>query len=167
MSRLPIVTFLYQQIAINLSHNNISSLEYKSFQALGNITELDLSHNQLSTVKSFVFEECDCTVFKLNHNLISNLSNIDIFANLTGLRMLNLSHNFITEINRKHFTTKKLYELDTIDLSYNNISELSGSVFEKFLSVRLINLTHNSLRKIGKCQVFFIIRRCEVRYWQF
>ena len=132
-----------------MNNNNISYIENKSFQELQNITELDLSYNQLTNLKANIFDECDCTIFKLNHNQISNLSNLDIFANLTGMRVLNLSNNYITELNRKHFTNKKLYELNTIDLSYNNITEISGNVFEKFVSIRLINLSHNVIRKIG------------------
>lgn len=110
---------------------------------------MDLSHNRLQNVQSHIFDESDCTVFKLNHNLIKNLSNVDIFTNLTGMRVLNLSHNVIGEINRKHFTTKKLFELQTIDLSYNNITDISGNVFEKFVSIRSINLTRNFINKIS------------------
>ena len=141
--------YFHLQIAIKLGYNNISSIEFRSFQELQNITELDLSNNRIENLKANIFEECDCTIFRLNNNLISNLSHVDIFANLTGMRHLNLSYNFITELGRKHFTTKKLYELSEIDLSHNNISDLTGNVFEKFVSIRSIDLSYNSLTKIG------------------
>ena len=66
--------------------------------------------------------------------------------NMTGLRVLNVSYNFITDIPKNTFP--KLYELHTIDASNNMISEISNAVFMPLFSLRSLNLSHNSLEKI-------------------
>lgn len=65
---------------------------------------------------------------------------------MTGLKILNVSHNEITTIPKKTFP--KLYELHTIDLSYNNVSDIFNSVFQTLFSLRFLNLSHNHLESI-------------------
>jgi len=65
---------------------------------------------------------------------------------MSGLRVLNASHNSITEIPKNCFP--KLYELHTIDVSYNNISIIFNGVFQTLFSLRSINLAHNSMQEI-------------------
>ncbi|CAH2011462.1 unnamed protein product [Acanthoscelides obtectus] len=63
--------------------------------------------------------------------------------NMTGIKVLNVSHNLITTVPRKTFP--KLYELHTIDLSYNKLTDIFNSVFQTLFSLRYLNLSHNSL----------------------
>lgn len=65
---------------------------------------------------------------------------------MTGLKILNVSHNAITTIPKKTFP--KLYELHTIDLSYNNLSDIFNAVFQTLFSLRTLDLSHNSLETI-------------------
>lgn len=65
---------------------------------------------------------------------------------MTGLKILNVSHNHITNIPRKTFP--KLYELHTIDLSHNNLSDIFNSVFQTLFSLRFLDLSHNSMEAI-------------------
>lgn len=65
---------------------------------------------------------------------------------MTGIKILNASHNLITTIPKGTFP--KLYELHTIDLSHNNLSSIFNSVFQPLFSLRLLNLSHNSLESI-------------------
>ncbi|UYV71104.1 hypothetical protein LAZ67_8001720 [Cordylochernes scorpioides] len=136
------------QVFIDLSHNNISYIGPSAFQELSNVSILDLSHNNIAEMEIGAFENSDVNFLLLNHNNITDLGKIPM-ANLTGIKFLNVTHNFIQNLHRRVFTPKKLYELHTVDLSYNNISQLSGSVFEKLASVRTINLSHNNLTKLG------------------
>jgi Leucine-rich repeat (LRR) protein len=52
----------------------------------------------------------------------------------------------IVDIPKKTFP--KLYELHTIDFSYNNISQIGKGVFTNLLSLRQLNFTHNHLVEI-------------------
>lgn len=65
---------------------------------------------------------------------------------MTGLKILNVSHNQITTVPKKTFP--KLYELHTIDLSHNNVSDVFNSVFQTLFSLRFLNLSHNHLESI-------------------
>ncbi|XP_053213413.1 protein artichoke-like [Panonychus citri] len=136
------------KVAIDLSYNSIEKIEPGSFLDVANVTTLDLSHNNISGIPNLAFENSDVTNLLLNHNFIVDSTKI-LISNLTGIKMLNLSHNQITDLNRKSLSTGKLYELETIDLSNNFIKDLTGSIFEKFQSIRELRLNNNKLRKIG------------------
>src|SRR5207244_3183512 len=117
------------KIDIILSHNNISFIPRSAFTGCANISMLDLSYNNVSRIHSEAFLDSDVTQLILNHNKISNLTLLPI-ANLTGIRFLNISYNEITRVDRKSFGLKqntKLYEAAIIDLSFNKLTELSGS----------------------------------------
>jgi len=66
--------------------------------------------------------------------------------NMTGMKVLNVSHNLIHSVPRQTFP--KLYELHTIDISHNNLSEIHNAVFQTLFSLRFLNMSHNSLEKI-------------------
>lgn len=65
---------------------------------------------------------------------------------MTGLKILNVSHNEITNISKNTFP--KLYELHTIDFSYNNITTIFNSVFQVLFSLRYLNMSNNHLESI-------------------
>lgn len=65
---------------------------------------------------------------------------------MTGLKILNVSHNHIVDIPKNTFP--KLYELHTIDLAYNNLSIISNAVFQTLFSLRNLNMSYNSLESI-------------------
>lgn len=65
---------------------------------------------------------------------------------MTGIRILNVSYNQIVTIPKQ--TVLKLFELNTIDASHNNISEIADNVFQPALSLRFLNLSYNSLEKL-------------------
>lgn len=65
---------------------------------------------------------------------------------MTGLRILNVSHNLITDIPRNTFP--KLYELHTIDFAYNKINSISNAVFQTLFSLRTLDFSYNSLDSI-------------------
>jgi len=139
------------KIDIILSHNNISLIPRSAFTGCANISMLDLSYNNISRIHSEAFLDSDVTQLVLNHNKISNLTLLPI-ANLPGIRFLNLSYNEITRVDLKSFGLKqntKLYEAAVIDLSFNKLTELSGSMFEKFWALRYLNLSNNHFIRLG------------------
>lgn len=65
---------------------------------------------------------------------------------MTGIKVLNVSHNLITTIPKKTFP--KLYELHTIDLSHNHLTDIFNSIFQSLFSLRTLNMSHNDLESI-------------------
>ncbi|CAG7828903.1 unnamed protein product [Allacma fusca] len=125
LGRLPVVFDLL------LAHNNISEIAPKAFEGLLQLLRLDLSYNDLSTIP------------------------VGAFAGLVSLRKLNLSHNHLqrTENGEKSIFDENL-SLETIDLSYNKISEIYYNTFpeNRWIPYKIynINLSHNMLMYIGR-----------------
>lgn len=65
---------------------------------------------------------------------------------MTGLKILNVSYNQITEIPKNTFP--KLYELHTIDMSHNNLTTIANAVFQTLFSLRNLNLSYNAMEQI-------------------
>lgn len=139
------------RIEINLSHNNLSVIPRNAFVEVMNISTLDLSHNRLTRIHNEAFSESDVCNLYLQNNAFVNSSYIPL-GNLTGLTNFNVSFNNLTSINRKSFgltQNVKLYQTAVIDLSFNRINEISGSMFEKFWALRYLNISNNSLKRLG------------------
>lgn len=136
-------------VDIDLSHNKLTRIFYWAFHEISNITKLNLSHNLLvDGISLIAFEQVDCAQLDLSYNLIEDISKIPI-SNFTGIRILDISHNQITELNKKSFTQKiPLYELQVVDASHNNISQITGNILERLRSIRSLDLSHNSLRRL-------------------
>lgn len=66
---------------------------------------------------------------------------------MTGLKLLNVSHNKIQNIPKNTFP--KLYELHTIDMASNEITTISNGVFQTLVSLRNLNLSNNWISEIN------------------
>lgn len=65
------------QASINISHNNLETIQPKAFENCVNITVLDLSFNRLTNFSKNVFDETTfATVFQLSHNFLTNLAHV-------------------------------------------------------------------------------------------
>ncbi|KAG1656692.1 Leucine-rich repeat-containing protein 15 [Nymphon striatum] len=125
----------------------INELHSGAFVELANITELDLSYNNLSKIPEECFVTSDMTKLVLNYNQFEDASNIPI-QNLSSIKILQINHNPLTKLPKHSFTSKKMYELHTLDLSQNKIKEIASGVLENFGVIRFINISHNSIEKI-------------------
>ncbi|KAJ4443851.1 hypothetical protein ANN_05638 [Periplaneta americana] len=133
-------------VRINLSHNAIERIESGAFENCANITLLDLSHNNISSIPRTAFDSTTYALeLTLTHNLLTDLSQVPLH-NMTGLKILNVSHNLIEKVPRNTFP--KLYELHTVDLSHNRIRDIWNSVFQSLFSLRFLNLSHNALAAV-------------------
>ncbi|CAH0553374.1 unnamed protein product [Brassicogethes aeneus] len=88
--------------SLNLRNNLLSSIDKFAFTTLTNVKELDLSYNKLLL-------EIDPQFY------------IGVFSNFKDLVSLNLSHNLMESMDN----IPPSVHLKTIDMSYNNIKELS------------------------------------------
>lgn len=86
------------------------------------------------------------SMLKMTFTLIDTFLLQVPLANMTGLKVLNVSYNEITVIPRNTFP--KLYELHTIDLSHNKLSNIAIAVFQVLFSLRNLLFSHNSLEDI-------------------
>ncbi|XP_060808775.1 toll-like receptor 7 [Amyelois transitella] len=138
-------TDLYLSV-VNISHNQLVTVERGAFQNCNNMTVLDLRYNKLEEIPRGAFDE-NSYAFELNiaYNYIRDFSQIPI-QNMTGIRILNASYNQIESIPKMAFP--KLYELHTVDVSHNKLSDVFSGVFQNLFSLRYLNLSHNDLEQI-------------------
>jgi hypothetical protein len=110
-----------------------------------NLTTLDLSKNDITTLNNTNFSCLKKLVnLKLNYNNISMISS-DAFDNLTNLTTLYLQNNKINEIPKGLFNTG-LISLKNIYLSYNLLTSME--LWPTYLSnIMFIDLKYNSIQK--------------------
>lgn len=111
---------------------------------------LDLSRNNVVTIQPEMFAQlsrlqCLC----LSHNSISQAVNGSQFVPLTGLRVLDLSHNKLDLYHGRSFT--ELPRLEALDLSYNSQPfSMRGvghnlSFVAQLPALRYLSLAHNDI----------------------
>nr|AGS09139.1 toll-like receptor 9 [Sus scrofa] len=111
---------------------------------------LDLSRNNLVTIQSEMFARLprlEC--LRLSHNSISQAVNGSQFVLLTSLRVLDLSHNKLDLYHGRSFT--ELPRLEALDLSYNSQPfTMQGvghnlSFVAQLPALRYLSLAHNDI----------------------
>ncbi|XP_063596963.1 chaoptin-like [Penaeus indicus] len=133
-------------VAINMSHNEITTFDDGAFVNTLNVTVLDLSYNSITAIPKEVFpgEQSYMTELRLQYNNLTNLGNLTM--HFPGIKILNVSYNQIENIPRRMFP--KLYELHTIDASHNRINSIERGVFTTLFSIRNINLSYNDIGRL-------------------
>jgi Leucine-rich repeat (LRR) protein len=85
----------------------------------------------------------ECRVYLLFHQTdILRLENLWQFSNL---RRLQLDNNIIEEIPAEALAS--LTQLEWLDLSFNNIEEISG--LDNLVQLRDLSLAHNRIKTVG------------------
>lgn len=152
-----------------LQTNNIANLE-KTLDYLVNITEIDLSQNNISSVsdvclgslpqllslhmeENWIQELSDSCLsslsslqeFYINHNLIFSISP-RAFQGLSRLTRLHLNSNRLTSVNSQWF--QHLPNLEILMLGENPILQLSDMNFEPLTNLRSLVLAKMNLTEI-------------------
>ncbi|XP_029098951.1 toll-like receptor 9 isoform X3 [Monodon monoceros] len=111
---------------------------------------LDLSRNNLVTIQPEMFARLSrLQCLRLSHNSISQAVNGSQFVPLTSLRVLDLSHNKLDLYHGSSFT--ELPRLEALDLSYNSQPfSMQGvghnlSFVAQLRSLRYLSLAHNDI----------------------
>ena len=133
--------------SINLNHNNISVLDPLKKASFKYLTNLILSNNQISNLDSLAkvpFKSLD--KLNLSGNLITDL---EVFKNVPfkSLTYLNISGNEITD-ETLSLNKINLPNLNVLDLSHNNISDISGLESNQYQKLKMLNLGKNHISNI-------------------
>lgn len=113
---------------LSLAYNAIDQILGDDFGELTSLVELDLSHNLISDLTEEPFSNMTkLEVLKLNNNRIKDLNGA--VNNLQNLKHLYLKGNQIQNINDQ--SLKIIYDLETFDISYNELESLTSVVFSR------------------------------------
>nr|AFC95889.1 toll-like receptor 22 [Siniperca chuatsi] len=149
---------------LDLSRNNITSLECHDFANLTKLRHLSLYLNSISALKGCIFKDLiRLEVLKLQTNQIFKLNGA-FKKYLTNLRQLHLNENKLTAINYGEF--QGLKSLQNLSLHENQISELQNGCFIGLTSLTDIKLQSNNIKinGINKCFNDLInLRRLDLR----
>lgn len=106
----------------------------------GTLSELDLSHNEITHLPADMFESSRrIRVIDASNNFLKEI-HASVFKNLNSLEILNLSNNKIISIE-----SIILPSLRILDLSNNSITDLDFGFDKAYPQLTDLNLSHNNL----------------------
>uniref|UniRef100_A0A8C5BD78 Toll-like receptor 13 n=1 Tax=Gadus morhua TaxID=8049 RepID=A0A8C5BD78_GADMO len=110
--------------SIDLSRNNISTLNKTDLKNVPNLLRLDLTRNRISKIESSTFVvQISLKVLILNNNRLCKLQE-GMFDGLVNLIELRLTSNQIQTVERPSF--KSLSKLRILDLGHNKLRHLTN-----------------------------------------
>ncbi|XP_030388365.1 uncharacterized protein LOC115634649 [Scaptodrosophila lebanonensis] len=148
-------------VYINLAQNGLMKIPKNVFDSVETIEELDLSYNSLKELPENIFNRTALAILHLKYNSFtgdlkiagSDLQQLDLsfnsitqvhhsmFDKMTGLTNLNLKGNGIKKIQPDSFLSLK--SLRHIDLSINDLDQLSSMLFFKNSELDVIRMNDN------------------------
>merc|ERR1719410_3107894 len=109
---------------LKLAKNEIESISKTAFQNSSQLQYIDISHNNISELKS------------------------DVFNGILRLQ-LDASYNNLTYIPEKLFEKRKVFRLESIDLSHNQFTEIPVNVLQnQYFSLETLKISHNNIKVI-------------------
>ncbi|XP_012056986.1 PREDICTED: leucine-rich repeat neuronal protein 2-like [Atta cephalotes] len=145
-----------------LRRNRIARIDNHAFKELVNLTELDLSDNQLTSqmLQPHIFEGTfspeayeplsNLQILNLGNNVLHWLHQ-SIFEHIADLKVLNLSGNpFGVFDYRTSIAISSLSYLEELDISYCELRELPNFQFHNAKHLKKLNLTSNQLTVLPK-----------------
>ncbi|XP_032898195.1 leucine-rich repeats and immunoglobulin-like domains protein 2 [Amblyraja radiata] len=105
------------------------------------VTQLDLSHNRLISIKDAAFDGLDGLLeVKINYNLLSSIPQLGAAA--ANITMLSLTHNRLAELILMDL--QPYSSLETLDLSSNMLSEIKTTSFP-IMQLKNLHLNNNRI----------------------
>jgi Leucine-rich repeat (LRR) protein len=145
-----------------LSNNKINKIAKSAFGNLTYLEELDLSYNEMTaqTLKPDIFKGkysadeyepiVTLKILRLGNNLLHYLAD-DLFEHTQHIQELYLDNNPIQVIhpNIMH-AFSDISQLQVLDLSRNELTDLPSAVFQPVKALRVLNLEGNLFNKIPR-----------------
>jgi len=134
--------------SLNLEKNQIKSLEDNDFANMPRLRELKLAHNEIESISETAFQNSSQLQYiDISHNNISELKS-DVFNGILRLELL-ASHNNMTTIPANIFLKKKVWRLESLDLSHNKFTEIPVDVLQnQYISLETLKISHNNIKVI-------------------
>lgn len=136
---------------IMLSYNVIKTIKTSGFKNLNNLLNIVLSFNQIKYIYPNAFINLPNLIkLDLQHNKLKDF-NLNVFSNISNKQIpmsLNLSHNFITNLNENEKKQAPVY-IKSLDLSNNRVQEVPVNFLQTFAdSLRKLYLDFNEIKHL-------------------
>lgn len=130
---------------LEMEENNITELRRSDFAQLTHLKQLHLSKNAISTIANGAFEALsNLRQLYLDRNRLQRIG--DWFNTDNQLDLLDLSGNNISELHRSSFV--QFQALTYLSLNANGIVEISGGTFEPLGSLTRLDLSQNQIQRV-------------------
>jgi small GTP-binding protein domain len=144
--QLPIIIFTIENLnSLNLSDNQINKITDHYFSSLMGIEKVDLSYNHISFISNDRISYSKCRNLNLKGNKLENFP-IPV-SDCHNLEKLDLSENNISEIDDDVF--ENLENLVELNLSFNNLTYLPTSI-GKLKKLKRLILSGNKINHLPK-----------------
>lgn len=113
-----------------------------------NITLLDLSNNNLSSLSDFIFSGIySIRELDLSGNILDSISSVSNLQFANQIVHLNISHNKLTQMDDSMFST--MPALEKLDVSNNMISSVGDNTFVNSRQLWYLNLANNFIGSLS------------------
>ena len=132
---------------LKLNNNRLKTIEAKVFNNLNSLKELDMSFNELAVLDKNTLSGLNrLTHLHLAHNDLNSLHE-QAFESVPEVLVLGLSNNKLRE---SPLALKSLGKLQTLDLSFNGLENLTNSSFLDLASIWRLQLNSNNIQNVTK-----------------
>jgi Leucine-rich repeat (LRR) protein len=147
-------------VYMDLSNQEIETIDGAAFQSFTNLETLILSFNHLAELESNTFQNLNkLTYLSISHNLITRI-HPDLFKGLTNLINLDMDNNQISTLPQGLFlNTRKLFVLI---LSYNNLIRIEANTFSGLNLIKRISLDNNKILVVDRTCFIGLVQLQEV-----
>lgn len=122
-----------------LQRNRIDSVDSHAFLHLNHLTALSLAHNQITSLHRYAFVGLlHLTDLDLSSNFLFHVE-VNTFKDLTSLTFLSFKRNQLDSL------PKGLPMLEWLDVSYNQLQNISEDFKPEILAIEFSNFAHNRL----------------------
>ena len=137
-------------LTLDMSHNLLQSLRTNrttSYPTSSNIMRLDLSHNNISSVEVAFFHPVQNVLKTLNlsYNALTQI-NPESLGHIRKLHSIDLSHNLLMNIEQGTFFASK--KLQDVYLHNNALSDLNPGLFGNHRQLKVVDLSRNLLTSL-------------------
>lgn len=135
-------------LSLHLSDNNITALKRNTFAGAANILAIYLVNNRIETIEDGAFNLPNLEQLELNNNRLNSLSDC-IFSGAPKLERLLLSSNQLTRIGE---SLHNLQNVDMISIDHNPIQDINLAALVKLPKLKWISMknTSNSFDNINE-----------------
>ncbi|GFS32191.1 hypothetical protein NPIL_396471 [Nephila pilipes] len=127
---------------LSLEENSISDID-DSFDDLLNLRHINLAYNNLENVDG-LYPLKKLKHLNLSYNNIIEIDD-DIFRNVNGIEVLDLSGNYLKDVCK---SLKPLKELEKLILSNTNLKVIDYDCFKGMRNLQVLDLSQNELTNI-------------------
>ena len=129
---------------LDVSHNSVRELDQQALSGLASLHSVDLSHNQMTVIWDRAFVHLTAlTSLKLDHNGLNDSVTAEAFLGLSHLSHLDLSHNLLHVL---HNAFSHLPRLTWLSLSSNRLHQLQAGAMLGLHTLTYLDLTFNHLQ---------------------